>query len=245
MTKFGQVLTVCIAAASVAFMAFAVASTVGGPNWYGDEGIQALPDYLFELAPGTPETPPTWSVKTRRTQESVPPTTPILAHAVLAARRDLTKKQIAQTSELDSQINNVPSPVMPANNGNPAMITLAEKIALSEKANDDDLKAMATREIELVAEFKALQAEIAAITDKIITTTQESQTTRAEADRRREDVFRLQNQIEEIYTDRFRAIEQQKKLRDLLVRLRGSIARAQRRKNQLKALLYQETPGGG
>lgn len=245
MTKIGQVLAVCIAVASVAFMAFAVASTVAGPNWSGDEGIQSLPDYLFELAPGTPETPPTWSVKRRRTQESVPPSTPILGHAVLTARRDLTKKQIAQIAEFDSNINSVPSPVMSANNGNPATITLAEKIALSEKANADDVKGMRTRETEMVAEYKALQAEITAIFDKIIATTLESQTTRAEADRRREDVFRLQNQIEEIYTDRYRAIEQQKKLRDLLVRLRGSIARAQRRENQIKNLIYDETPGGG
>ena len=127
------------------------------------------------------------------------------------------------------------------------MITLAEKIALSEKANDDDLKGMRTRETELVAEFKALQAKITAITKKIVTTTLESRTTRAEANDRREDVFRLQNQIEEIRTDRYRAIEQQKKLRDLLVRLRGSIARAQRRENQIKNLLKPyngETPGG-
>ena len=66
---------------------------------------------------------------------------------------------------------------------------------------------------------------------------------------RREEGIRLQANLEEIRADKFRAIEQQKRLVDLLARVTGNIGRVERRNQQLRKRLnkppkkpYEEKP---
>jgi chromosome segregation ATPase len=58
---------------------------------------------------------------------------------------------------------------------------------------------------------------------------------------RREDVFRLGAQLEEIRGDRFRIRQVQQQLLDLIQQLDGSIERAERRRDQLT---YSPPPAG-
>jgi hypothetical protein len=68
---------------------------------------------------------------------------------------------------------------------------------------------------------------------------QEAQTVWKEGNLRREDVARLRNHLEELEVDHFQSLEQKKRLQDELSRLRGVLARLQRRNVQLKSS-YEE-----
>ena len=61
----------------------------------------------------------------------------------------------------------------------------------------------------------------------------DSKVTRDEVARRREDVIRLQNELEEIRTDIYRLVELRRDLTDQLVRLQLDNQSLEERKNQL------------
>ncbi len=220
MTKFSKVFAVFVTLASLTFMGFAVATVVGGPN-YQAEQVEQLPDYVFELTPGEK---PTWAVKTRRSAETVPASPATLPGVIVAARKHLDGRLQEEIERLDPQIK-----VLEGADG---------KIAEAKKLIEVDRKGLEKREKELNSELAALRATIKDVADQCIKKSQESQAVRAEAARRREDVFRLLNQLEEIRTDHYRAVEQARKLKELLVRVRGSIDRSQHRFVQLQG--YEE-----
>jgi hypothetical protein len=222
MTTFGKIFTVFVTFASLSFLGFAAVSTIGGPNFQA-EHVERLPDYVFKKSV-SPEGKTTWAVETRRSAESVQSSPPTLPAAIVAARKDFDTKLQKEIEELDRQIK-----VLEGENG---------RIAEAKRLIELDLKGLEKRAQELQSELDAMRADIKAESDKGIQKSQDSYAVRKEAERRREDVFRLLNHLEEIRTDHYRAVEQARKLEDLLVRIRGSIGRSERRLKQLKG--YEE-----
>lgn len=216
MTTFGKIFTIFITLASLAFMGFAMVTYYGGPN-YQAEQVEKLPDYVFKVSKATKEKPAQWAVETRLLGETVSTSAPTLPGVVVAARKHLDGKLNEQIKAQDMEI-----PAVEA------------RIAEAKELIKIDLEALKKRQQELQAELDARRAEIKALADQGIEKSKQSYALQAETARRREDVFRLVNQLEEIRTDFFRAVEQAEKLDDLLVRVRGTIDRSQRRNDQLR-----------
>jgi hypothetical protein len=214
MNKFSKPLVVFTAAAAVSFLGFSAVSSVGGPNWTAE--AELLPDYAFEKVDGEKTT---WKVTDRLTNENVSvPKPEVQASAVIAARKHYSAKLDKRTK---------------ANNDEAlkARTQLEEAVKLREA----DILAMQKREAEMAALLEADNKKILESQAETVRKSQEAQAVRAEAEKRREDVYRLKREFEEIRANLFQAIEQQKKLRDHLIRLEGVIGPLERRQEQLNS----------
>ena len=223
MTKISKLLVIVSAIASLVFLGVAIASFVGGPNW-AVEAAQ-LDEYTFEKSGG--ETP-SWTVKSIRPGPGGQPFTasgPVLADVIVKARNDKLQRQRDELARLDQD-----TPVYES------------RLQQSKAAIEADIAAMTTREKQLTDELQALNETVNETTNQAIAKAQEAEQVRTEGERRREDVFRLRTMIAEVRTDKFRAIEQQKKLEDLLVRLGGQTERLERRKEQLNQQIAGAPP---
>ena len=216
MTKMtmSKCLTVFVAAASLAYLGIAAVSTAGGPNW--EAKLNELPEYTFQQSQG--ETP-IWSVKTRMSGEDVRSRGDFrkLPTAIVAARGHWKARQQKRIDELQS-----------VQRRDQAKLTEAKQLI------EVDLQAIENRFSQMAAELVDLQREIAEKVDEGIRLAEATQVVQADTNKRREEVFRLQRELEEIRTDKFRVLALERKLRDRLVLLESNIDRLERRNRQLK-----------
>jgi chromosome segregation ATPase len=215
MNKYSKPLAVFIAAAAFTFLGFAAVSSVGGTNWNA-ESEQLSPAYTIESVPGDKIT---WKATDNVTGKAVNPSKPeVQASAVIAARRDLDKKQKEEIGKL-----------------NAATAEANGKRETAEKLRTLDTEALKKRAEELQTKLAEVNKQILDIRGESIRKAQESQAIRAEAERRRGDVYRLERELAEIEADLYQATEHQKFLRDHLERLNGMIGPLERRHEQLEA----------
>ena len=111
---------------------------------------------------------------------------------------------------------------------------LKVEIKRAIKEINEDKAAFQMRETLLTAELQTIQKAISGVTETAQNETAKAAQLQITATRRREDVFRLKNQLEEIETDIFRAEQQRKKLEDFLIRVQSKVQRLKRRNKQLK-----------
>lgn len=211
MTRFSKILLVLVLFASIAFMGFAAVSSVGGPNW--PKEADAMTDYLFEYQPGEK---PMWSVKTRRTGEQIS-TSPVLAKVIVAAQKNKIQQQ---NEKIDQVTKSIPP--------------LQQAIENWKKINQVDREAMDFRAVVLKEKIAALDSEITQLANEGIKTSQQTLEVNQQASERRADVFRLQDQIDEIRNEEYLAQEQQKTLLDYIARIEGKVQRLQRQKESLE-----------
>ena len=107
-----------------------------------------------------------------------------------------------------------------------------DEIASHQK---QDLHAIEAREAEMKQELEKLANTIVDLFVEAGKVGQEALVVWEEGKLRREDVARLRNHLEELEVDHFQSLEQKKRLQDELSRLRGVLARLQRRNVQLKS----------
>lgn len=220
MQRFSKILAVFVAVSALAFMGFAAANLAGGPNWNAERKAVS-DDYVFEYTEG--ETP-TWAVKTRRksseTQEieTVASSLKSLPAAVIAAQKHRAEYEKNEVKRLADLI--------------PPVQTRLEQ---TKTLIDADLAALKKHGEDLSAALEQMNEQIDKVSMDGVATAHETQTKRSEADRRREDVFRLKSQLDEIQTDKFQILEQLRQLGDQLVRLNGVLDRLERRKAQLES----------
>ncbi len=215
MTNFGKILVVFVVFASLTFMGFAAVNATGGINWLKER--KALVGYeIMETA--TKGQDITYSVKTRRTGKSVGAETPILAQAIIAARKDMIDTANAENTTLTDAIPKA-----------------QDRLKQVQEFIRIDFDAMAKREDDLEKDLEQLRSTIDALAKQGIEKTIKANKIREEAERRREDVFRLRIQLDEIQTDLFQILEQKKRLYDLLYQINGSVEQLKRRKKQLEA----------
>ncbi|WP_339730163.1 hypothetical protein [uncultured Gimesia sp.] len=211
MTRFSKILLVLVLFTSIAFMGFAAVSSVGGPNW--PKEADSMTDYLFELQPGEN---PTWSVKTRRGGEQIS-SSPVLAKVIVAAQKDQIQKQNEKIDQLTKSIS-----------------PLQKAITNWTRINQVDHEAMDLKATGLRGKITALDTEIAQLANEGIKISQQTLEVNQDASERRADVFRLQDQIEEIRNEKYLTQEQQKTLRDYIARIEGKVQRLQRQKESLE-----------
>lgn len=223
MTRFSKILLMLVLFTSIAFMGFAAVSAVGGPNWIKEK--DAMPDYVFELQPG--ETP-TWSVKTRVGDEQIS-SSPVLAKVIVVAQKHQIQKQ---NEKLDQLSKSIP-PIQKA-------------IENWTKINQFDREAMDFKAAELKQKITEIDQNLAALSNESIKISEQTLDVNQAASERRADVFRLQDQIDEIRNEIYLTQEQQKTLRDYIARIEGKVQRLQRQKELLQKVVQandQADPG--
>ena len=247
MTTVSKCLVVFAVAASLAFLGFAAAVLQGGPNLKAQLKDPLLRDYVFETTVGKKGT--TYSVKKRKPEpgagaaeavegdEEAAGSAPtgrvlkkdssVLDEVLIAARKDLEKDQDVEKKRIRREIEGYEE-------NNRKVAGLKDKIKQARTEIEADTQAMEKREAQLVAELQRIQKAISVVTENAQKQSVEANQLRNLATRRREDVFRLENQLKELQTDKFRAVEQRKKLDDLLIRLQSKVQRLKRRNKQLK-----------
>lgn len=221
MTTLSKVFAVVTTFAALAFMAFAAVTVVAGPNWRTIAEDDAIEDYSYYQYSQSEGESPTWSATRIGAAPATPqtiPSSPALPKVVVAVRKNIANEQRTKIDELQKQVD-----------------PLKREIEHARALKELHAKGIELREEELEQEAVALNKAIYDSADQAIQKSIETQKTRRKGEKRRNDVFRIRNQLEEIRTQTYGVTEQQKLLRDRLVRVNGDINRLKDRIRQLEA----------
>ena len=213
--NLGKVFVVLTTFFSVAFLGFSFAARIAGTNWKGE--ADSLENYYVETVP-VEKSRPTYTVKDKVTGEPVKAGSKLLPEVILAAYTH----EITQLNDKIQALEPQPDQIKKRQ----------DEITAHQK---QDLKAIEAREEELKQEFEKLAKTIVDLSVEGDKVGQEALGVWEEGKLRREDVARLRNHLEELEVDQFQSREQKKRLQDELSRLRGVLARLQRRNVQLKS----------
>jgi len=222
MTKIGKALVVFVTVMSLAFVAFVLVTTLGGPNWQAR--AEAMEGYTIE-ATGT-ETPQ-WKVTERVTGKDVG-TKGYLPDAIRSAQNDRVTAQQQRITDLDGNITR-----------------LQQTIEAEKTAAATDVQGIDARLTQLTDEMARLDQQLLTLTQQGTEQAQQAERLRTEASARRADVARLQGELAQVRTDRYRLAEQIQQLERRLVRLGGQIDRAERRHTQLQERSGEYDPAAG
>lgn len=219
MNTISKTLVVFVTVASLAFLGFAAVNLLGGPNWEAD--LQELTEYSYEKSDGPV---PEWTLTHRQSGDKVQ-TSRVLAELVAAALKDQTQRQQAQVGELQE-----------------AIPRLESGLAQAKALNARDRAAMQAREQVLAQRLKQIDDQVNEAALAGINTYRQAMAVRDVAERRREDVFRLEDQLAEIEVNVYQIIEQKRRLQDLLIQYRGVNERLEQRNGQLQQQLNPTKP---
>ena len=218
MNSIGKILVVFVTASSMGFLAFVVALRNGGPDWHGEMRSPELQkEFVFTTDPGEKVM---YSAKHRRTETEVSPKTPILAEVILKSRKRLEDDANKKMQELNPQVQ-----------------PLTDRLALIKKLIPEDDAGVQFRIKKYEEQIEKLVAQLKQVGDEFSAKTLETQDVMRLAQDRREEGYRLSNQLELLRNDKFAALQQQKVLEFELIRLEENRQRLQRRQKQLKQQL--------
>ena len=218
MNSIGKILVVFVTASSMGFLAFSVALRSGGPDWQGEMRSPELQkEFVFTTDPGEKVM---YSAKHRRTETEVSPKTPILAEVILKSRKRLEDDANKKMQELNPQVQ-----------------PLTDRLALIKKLIPEDDAGVQFRIKKYEEQIEKLVAQLKQVGDEFSAKTLETQDVMRLAQDRREEGYRLSNQLELLRNDKFAALQQQKVLEFELIRLEENRQRLQRRQKQLKQQL--------
>ena len=212
MTNISKSLCVLVLALCLAFMGVAAVTSLGGANW-PIERDQITGDYAFETTPGETTT---YAVTSRRGDKQLSTGSQSLAATVIAARKDMVSHQSQQIDALKTETE-----TFVAQENEWTTLTAADEASMTARCD------------ELASELATLNQLIGDASKENIGTVEKTQGTLRKNEARREEVYRLLTQLDEIRTDLFQINEQQRRLRDLLIRKRGVVSRLKRRQLQL------------
>ena len=214
MNTIGKILVVFVTACSLGFLAFVIAFRNGGPDWKGElRSADLQKEFVFATEPGE-------SAKHRRTETSVVDKTPILAEVVLKSRKRLEEDANKKFQELSPQVE-----------------PLTEFLALVKKLIPEDDAGVQVRIKTYEAHIQQLIAALKDVGNQFSVVTLETQDVLRVAQERREENYRLANQLELLRNDNFAAMQQKKVLEDELVGLQENQRRLESRRKQLKKQL--------
>lgn len=216
MNSFGKILVVFVTAASLGFVAFTLSLVSGGPNWKSEmQSDELTNDFVFTVTPT--EKGPNYSVKARRTDTAIGGQTPVISEVIVKARDKQVKDAKEEETRLQAEINRLKP-----------MLEEIKALIPPDKAG------MAARAQLLDKILTKISGDIHTTTQEIATKASAIQLIQKTAQERREEAFRLKNQLELLRTDLFVALAQQKILEDELVRVEENEKRLERRNEQLQ-----------
>ena len=162
----------------------------------------------------------TYSAKHRRTETEVSPKTPILAEVILKSRKRLEDDANKKMQELS-----------------PLVQPLTDRLAVIKKLIPEDDAGVQLRVKKYEEQIEKLVGQLKQVGDEFSAKTLETQDVMRLAQDRREEGYRLANQLELLRNDKFAALQQQKVLEFELIRLEENSHRLERRQKQLKQQL--------
>lgn len=208
--RLSKVLVVFVATASVAFMGFALALNNSGPNWQAE--AETLDDYTFTYTPGEN---PTWTAKYRNDTQQIGPS-PNLGSVVVKAYADAKRRNDEAAAAITPQIQ----PLLDRTKAITAFVA-------------QDTAAMRLRHEQLMAAVADLDGQVKSTGLQGDRFAEQAITIRTETDRRRESVFRLTRELDQIENDHYFQLGQKRRLLDRLHQLEGLRLRLQQRHQQL------------
>ena len=218
MNSIGKILVVFVTASSLGFLAFVVALRNGGPDWVGEMRSPELQkEFVFTTEQGEKVM---YSAKHRRTETDVAPKTPVLAEVILKSRKRQEEDANKKLQELSPQVQ-----------------PLQERLALIKKLIPEDEAGVQARNKKYEEQYEKLVSQLKEVGNQFSAKTLETQDVMRLAQDRREEAYRLANQLELLRNDKFAAQQQQKVLEDELTRLAENRQRLERRQKQLKKQL--------
>lgn len=233
MTTFSKILALFTTAACFAFLGFVMVTLIAGPNWPGE--TNQFTNYTFEYTGGEN---PTWAAKNRSTDQPIGGSSPVLPKKIVDVLNDIKQQQQQKITLLDKGDPQTQTPGIeglevyingPPNAPDTGLRTILYK----------DIAALEKKDDSLQQELAALRTELAKTTVEVTDTVADIDSIFIKAERRRGDIYRIQNLVAETQTDEYRAIEHQKKLRDVWQRYRGVIERLEQRKAILERQLKE------
>ena len=230
MTTFSKILALFTTAACFAFLGFVTVSLIAGPNWAGE--THEFPDYAFEYSGGEN---PTWSVKSRDNDQAVGGGSPVLPKKIVDVLNAIKQEQQAEITLLDEGdpqkgikgINQLDDEIHNAETGIEVLLY-------------KDIAALNQYRGKLVNDLERVQTANETTSREVTNLVTTVEGIYLEAERRRADIYRLQNLVAEAETDRYRAVEHQKKLRDVWERYQGVKHRLKERNQILQEQLKQK-----
>ena len=211
MTRLGKILVVFIAFVSLAFAGFAILVFNAGPNWQEVSG--RIKDYKFSLAAGEI---PTWSAVLA--VGDVPIASDVnLAKVIDAVLADKLKRTEDKVADCESKIP-----------------PLTAELAKTTTANKADIPALEAYVVAERARLAAFQVELASLQSQVLAQTGVAQKLENVASARRDDVFRLSGQLEQIRADQVRLIALRRQLAEDLEQVIGNIERAEERQARIR-----------
>ncbi|MCA8985140.1 MAG: hypothetical protein R3C12_22615 [Planctomycetaceae bacterium] len=213
-SSIGRVMSVLVAMFSVAFMAFAISRWATIPDW----ASEARELDAFRLTRTEGETP-SWSASMRRTEDPVHTSTNM---AEVLEKMYQRGTQDAQT-ELQAYVDEAPR--------------LQQEIEEARAATAADVIGVQNKVEEMVALLDGVEAEVARLTTDSEREKALAQQIQGERERRRADVFRLQEDLGQVNEDAYRAEQLQRELTDMIRRVQGAVIKLKTRKQQLSKSL--------
>ncbi len=210
LNRLSKVLVVFVATASLAFMGFAFALNNAGPNWQAE--AESLDDYTFTFTPGEN---PTWSGKYRNDTQQVG-TDRNLGAVVVKAYADAKRRNDEAAAAITPQIQ-----------------PLKDRTTAIAAFIAQDTTALDKRHQQLLTEVTAVDEQIKSTGLQGDRFAEQAITIRTETDRRRESVFRLKRELDQIETDQYFELGQRRRLLDRLHQLEGIRLRLRQRNQQL------------
>jgi chromosome segregation ATPase len=211
MNQIGKILVVFIAVASISFMGFATVLLVGGPNYQND--IDRLKD-RYRITQTSGDEPVYESYR--------------IVGEERAAQDPSLAKVLNQT--YDQALSDLNNEIGALQQDEQRFAAMAAEI---EAANAADVLALQARADTLRVELDSLRAQTEAIGQQVQVQQDEVLKIQERLNSRRDDVFRLQAQYDEIYVDQFRAEQIIGQLTQLIHQIDGELERARRRETQL------------
>lgn len=215
MNSLGKILVVFVTACSLGFSAFAMSLVTGGPNWIGEsESPDLTDDFVFTMVPGEV---PKYAVKNRKTDQAIGSQSEVLAEVVVAARKQQVTDARAEETRLQAEV-----------------ARLQPLIKEIKDLAPPDQKGLVERAQSMDKLLTKISEDIQTVTQEIATKAAAIQQIQKTAQERREEGFRLKNQLELLRTDMYAVIEQRRILQDELVRIEENLKRLEARGEQLK-----------
>lgn len=237
MTTISKCLTVFALVASLAFLGVVSVASIGGPSYEGHLTDPSLSSIDFETTMNEETGELTYSAATRRkvptnpddpnselAVKSIAKDSKVLADVVVKARQFVARQQQQKEEALTQKITR-----------------RQQQIDEAKRLLAVDKKALEARLASLDTLLKTTQKTLEGLEQQAVDTRTKVLAKEREAARRKQEIDRLRNQVEELIADQFRLQQQVVKLENILVRLREINSRLERRKQ----VLIQQGAGSG
>ncbi|HIE96119.1 MAG TPA: hypothetical protein EYG03_26615 [Planctomycetes bacterium] len=214
-TAFPKIATILLAVTSVAFMGMSVAAYFGRPDPIAEMGAQEVVDYKFESTPDGNSWTVTPSIGTDQTSKQH-----ATAYGALLDALDSKSGQMkSETDTMNERTTEIRDALIQIRDQQQQDIDALDRqiVNLTQLAEEDH-----SGQMQKSQELQGLSVETKDLRD--------------ETTRRRQDVIRLQNELEELKTDRFRLVELRRVLTDQLLRFQLENEALEIRYQQLQKL---------